>query len=249
MEAARGEMPFLDHLEELRRRLIWSLVVLVALSVGGFFIVTGFDVIGLLERPFHFVLPGQDLLFTSPTTPVLVSLKLGFVVGFILASPFLAWQLWSFFEPALYEHERRLILPAIGLGFILFLIGVAMAYFFVLPFGLDFLLGFQSESLSPIITVDEYLSFATRLILAFGLIFEMPVILVLLSMIGLVTTEGLRKYRRHAVVGLAAASALLTPADVGTMLMLLAPMLLLYEFSIVLVGAMGRRRRPADTEA
>jgi sec-independent protein translocase protein TatC len=89
VEAARGEMPFLDHLEELRRRLIWSLVVLVALSVGGFFVVTGFDVIGLLERPFHYVLPGQDLLFTSPTTPVLVSLKLGFVVGFILASPFL----------------------------------------------------------------------------------------------------------------------------------------------------------------
>jgi sec-independent protein translocase protein TatC len=241
-------MPFLDHLEELRRRLIWSLVVLVALSVGGFFVVTGFDVIGLLERPFHYVLPGQDLLFTSPTTPVLVSLKLGFVVGFILASPFLAWQLWAFFEPALYEHERRLILPAIGLGFVLFLVGIAMAYFFVLPFGLEFLLGFQSQSLSPIITVDEYLSFATRLILAFGLIFEMPVILVLLSMIGLVTTDGLRKYRRHAVVGLAAASALLTPADVGTMLMLLGPMLLLYEFSIVLVRMTGQRRAPAGAE-
>jgi sec-independent protein translocase protein TatC len=241
-------MPFLDHLEELRRRLIWSLVVLVALSVGGFFVVTGFDVIGLLERPFHYVLPGQDLLFTSPTTPVLVSLKLGFVVGFILASPFLAWQLWAFFEPALYEHERRLILPAIGLGFVLFLVGIAMAYFFVLPFGLEFLLGFQSQSLSPIITVDEYLSFATRLILAFGLIFEMPVILVLLSMIGLVTTDGLRKYRRHAVVGLAAASALLTPDDVGTMLMLLGPMLLLYEFSIVLVRMTGQRRAPAGAE-
>ena len=234
-------MPFLDHLEELRSRLIWSLVALVALSVGGYFIVTGFDVIGILERPFHYVLPGQDLLFTSPTTPVVVTFKLSFVVGLILATPFLAWQAWAFFEPALYEHERRMIIPAIGLGFVLFLAGIAIAYFFVLPFGLEFLLGFQSESLSPIITVDEYLRFATRLILAFGLIFEMPVVLVLLSLIGIATADGLRKYRRHAIVALATASALLTPADPGTMLMLFAPMILLYEFSIVLVEVVGRR--------
>lgn len=239
-------MPFLDHLEELRRRLIWSLVALVALSVGGFFIVTGFDVIGILERPFHYVLPGQNLLFTSPTTPVVVTFKLSFVVGLILAAPFLAWQAWAFFEPALYEHERRMIIPAIGLGFVLFLAGIAMAYFFVLPFGLEFLLGFQSESLSPIITVDEYLRFATRLILAFGLIFEMPVGFVLLSLIGIVTADGLRKYRRHAIVGLATASALLTPADPGTMLMLFAPMILLYEFSIVLVDVVGRRGGSRD---
>lgn len=236
-------MPFLDHLEELRRRLIWSLVVLVALSVGGFFVVTGFDVIGILERPFHYVLPDQNLLFTSPTTPVVVTFKLAFVVGLILATPFLAWQAWAFFEPALYEHERRMIIPAIGLGFVLFLAGIAMAYFLVLPFALEFLLGFQSQSLSPIITVDEYLRFATRLILAFGLIFEMPVVLVLMSLIGIATADGLRKYRRHAIVALASCSALLTPADPGTMLMLFAPMILLYEFSIVLVEVIGRRGR------
>jgi len=242
-------MPFLDHLEELRTRLIWSLVALVVLSVGGFFIVTGFDVIGILERPFHYVLPDQDLLFTSPTTPVVVTFKLSFVVGLILATPFLAWQAWAFFEPALYEHERRLIIPAIGLGFVLFLAGIAMAYFFVLPFGLEFLLGFQSESLSPIITVDEYLRFATRLILAFGLIFEMPVALVMLSLIGIASADGLRKYRRHAIVALATASALLTPADPGTMLMLFVPMLLLYEFSILLVEVVGRRDRGSDGRA
>lgn len=246
MSRASGEMPFLDHLEELRKRLIWSLVALVALSVGGFFIVTGFDVIGILERPFQYVLPDQNLLFTSPTTPVVVTFKLSFVVGLILASPFLAWQVWAFFEPALYEHERRMIIPAIGLGFILFLAGIAMAYFLVLPFGLEFLLGFQSESLSPIITVDEYLRFATRLILAFGLIFEMPVGFVLMSLIGVVTAAGLRKYRRHAIVALATASALLTPADPGTMLMLFAPMILLYEFSIFLVDLVGRRDRGGD---
>ena len=242
-------MPFLDHLEELRSRLIWSLATLVALSIAGFFIVTEFDVIGILKRPFEFVLPGRDLLFTSPTTPVLVTFKLAFVVGLILALPVLAWHAWRFFEPALYERERRFVIPAIGLGFVLFLAGIAMAYFFVLPLGLKFLLGFQAESLSPIITVDEYLRFATRLILAFGMVFEMPVVLVLLSMLGIVTSAGLRKYQRHAIVGLAVASAMLTPADPGTMLMLLAPMLLLYELSILLVRMVGRRERRDEQPA
>jgi sec-independent protein translocase protein TatC len=242
-------MPFLDHLEELRGRLIWSLAALVALSIAGFFIVTGLDVIGLLERPFHYVLPGELLRYTSPTTPVIVTFKLSFVVGLILALPILAWHAWAFFEPALYERERRFVIPAITIGFVLFLAGITMAYFFVLPLGLQFLLGFQAESLTPIITVDEYLRFATRLILAFGIVFEMPVVLVLLSMLGLVTPAGLRKYQRHAIVGLAGASALLTPADPGTMLMLLAPMLLLYELSIFLVRLVGRRDRAEESAA
>jgi sec-independent protein translocase protein TatC len=176
-----------------------------------------------------------------------VTFKLAFVVGFILALPVVAYQAWAFFSPALYEHEKRLIIPAIGIGFLLFLAGIAMAYFFVLPLGLNFLLGFQAESLEPIITVDEYLRFATRLILAFGAIFEMPVVLVLLGLLGIVTPDGLRKYRRHAIVGLAVASALLTPADVGTMAMLFTPMILLYEASIwlvqVVVGGRGVERR------
>ena len=242
MKRASGEMPFLDHLEELRTRLIWSLAAVVALSLIGLFLVMNFDVLGILRAPLDRAMPGESLNFTSPTTPVVITFKLAFVVGLILAGPILAWQAWSFFEPALYEHERRMVVPAIGLGFVLFLCGIAMAYFFVLPFGLEFLLGFQTENLTPIITIDEYLRFATRLILAFGVIFEMPVVLVLLSLIGLVTADGLRRYRRHAIVALATVSALLTPADVGTMLMLFAPMILLYESSIFLVDLLGRSR-------
>jgi sec-independent protein translocase protein TatC len=124
---------------------------------------------------------------------------------------------------------------------VLFLAGIAMAYFFVLPLGLKFLLGFQAESLEPIITIDEYLKFATRLILAFGIIFEMPVVLVLLGLLGIVTPEGLRKYRRHAIVILAVSAAVLTPADVGTMFMLFTPMILLYEVSIWLVRLVVKR--------
>ncbi|MDP2469543.1 MAG: twin-arginine translocase subunit TatC [Candidatus Palauibacterales bacterium] len=243
-----GEMPFLDHLEELRKRLIWSLVALVALSIVGFFLVTEFGVLEILERPFHQVLPAEGLRYTSPTTPVVVTFKLAFVVGFVLALPVIAYHTWAFFSPALYEHEKKYIVPAIAVGFVLFLCGIAMAYFLVLPLGLRFLIGFQAETLTPIITVDEYLRFATRLILAFGIIFEMPVILVVLSFMGLVTPAGLRRYQRHALVVLAILSALLTPADVGTMLMLLVPMVLLYELSIWLVRLVGGGRSRSRAE-
>ena len=249
MSTEAAEMPFLDHLEELRRRIIWALLALAICAVLGFFVVTELDVIGILERPFQSVMPGQNLLFTSPTTPVVVTFKLAFVVGFILALPIIAFQAWSFFSPALYEHEKRLVIPAIGVEFLLFLAGIAMAYFFVLPLGLNFLLGFQAESLEPIITIDEYLKFATRLILAFGIIFEMPVVLVLLGLLGIVTPEGLRKYRRHAVVVLAISAALLTPADIGTMFMLFTPMILLYEMSIWLVRIVVRRDETDEPEA
>jgi len=244
-----AEMPFLDHLEELRRRIIWALLALAICAILGFFVVTELDVIGILERPFQQVMPDRNLLFTSPTTPVVVTFKLAFVVGFIMALPVIAFQAWSFFSPALYEHEKRLVVPAIAVGFLLFLAGIAMAYFFVLPLGLNFLLGFQAESLEPIITIDEYLKFATRLIIAFGVIFEMPVILVLLGLLGIVTPAGLRKYRRHAIVILAIAAALLTPADVGTMLMLFTPMILLYELSIWLVQVVVRSDSSGESAA
>lgn len=244
-----AEMPFLDHLEELRRRVIWCLLALVLLSVVGFFLVTEAGILEILERPFNQVLPDEGLRYTSPTTPVVITFKLAFVVGFILSLPVIAYQTWAFFSPALYEHEKRYVIPAITVGFVLFLFGIAMAYFLVLPLGLRFLIGFQAETLTPIITVDEYLRFATRLILAFGLIFEMPVVLVLLSLMGLVTPSGLRKYQRHALVILAIASAMLTPADLGTMFMLLVPMVLLYELSIWLVKIVGGGRARSEEPA
>ena len=249
MAVDMGEMPFLDHLEELRKRVIWSLVAFVVLSIVGFFLVTEFGVLEILEHPFNQVLPDEGLRYTSPTTPVVVTFKLAFVVGFILALPVIAYQAWAFFSPALYDREKKYIIPAITVGFVLFLAGIAMAYFLVLPLGLRFLIGFQAETLTPIITVDEYLRFATRLILALGIIIDMPVVLVLLSFMGIVTPAGHRKYQRHALVTLAQISAVLTPADLGTMFMLLVPMVLLYERSIWLVRLVGGGRvRPRAEE-
>lgn len=250
-----AEMPFLEHLEELRSRLIWVSVSVLTLSVVGFFLVTQFDVIGLLKRPFvqamedlaaspdfTAVIPDGQLLFTSPTEPMSVTLKLAFVVGVILALPIIVYHVWSFLSPALFEREKKAVVPAVIGGFVLFLMGVAMAYFLVLPLGLRFLLGFQTEALTPIITIGEYLRFATRLILAFGIIFELPLVSLLLSFLGIIDASTLKRYRRHAIVGVAIVSAILTPADVLTMLMMMGPLVVLYEFSILLVATVGRRQ-------
>lgn len=248
----RTEMPFLDHLDELRTRLIWSIAAVGVASVAGFFLVTELELIRLLEAPIRDHIPGEKLMYTSPTTPVVVTFKLAFVTGVVLALPVVAYQVWAFLSPALLERERRYVIPGLWVGFLLFLAGVAMAYFVVLPLGLGFLLSFQAGSLEPIITVDEYLSFATRMLLAFGLIFEMPVVLVLLSLVGVVTPDGLRRYRRHGLVAIALVAAILTPADIGTMLLMMAPMVMLYEASIWLVALIGRRtgggRRTSEAE-
>ncbi len=250
-----GEMPFLEHLEELRSRLIWMGGSVLVLSIVGFFLVTTFDVIGLLKVPFveameqltaspdfTTVSPDGQLLFTSPTEPMSVTLKLSFVVGVIMAMPIIIYHVWGFMSPALFEREKKAVIPAVLGGFVLFLMGVAMAYFLVLPLGLRFLLGFQTQSLTPMITIGEYLRFATRLILAFGIIFELPLVSLLLSFLGIINADTLRRYRRHSLVGVAVLSAILTPADVLTMLMMMGPLVLLYEFSILLVATVGRRQ-------
>jgi sec-independent protein translocase protein TatC len=237
-----GEMPFLEHLDELRSRLIWMGVTVLTLSVAGFFIVTELDVIGLLKLPIVPLVPEGMLLYTSPTEPMAVTLKLSFVVGIILSAPVLIYHIWGFLAPALFEHEKKAVIPAVIGGFLLFLLGVAMAYFLVLPLALQFLLGFQTQALAPIITIGEYLRFATRLILAFGIIFELPLVALMLSMLGLIDAGSLRKFRRHAIVAVSLLSALLTPADVGTMLMMMVPLLVLYEISVLLVAFVDRRR-------
>ena len=170
----QAEMPFLDHLDELRSRLIWSLVALIVGLVLGLVAVAEFNVLGIVERPIRDLLPSESLSFTSPVTPFFITLKLGFIVGLMLVFPFLTYQAWRFLSPALYENERRFAVPSIAIGTLLFMGGVAMAYFVVLPLGLKILLGFYSDQLTPVIMIGEYLNFATKLIPAFGLIFEMP---------------------------------------------------------------------------
>lgn len=245
-----GEMPFLDHLEELRWRLIWSLIAVLVCAVAGFFLVTRLDVLGILIEPIKPFLHGGKLKFLSPTEPFFITLKLAISVGLVLASPIVVYQVWAFLAPALLPHEKRIIVPALYLGLVLFGLGVLMSYKIVLPMTLDFTMGFQTESLEQSIVIGEYLGFVTRLLLAFGGVFELPVVILILSSMGLVTPEFLAGKRRHAVVIITVLASVLTPGDVITLtLMMMVPLILLYEFSIFLSRLVTRRRRVAQAAA
>jgi sec-independent protein translocase protein TatC len=244
------EMPFLDHLEELRWRILWSLIALVA-GVGiGFWLVTYFDVLKLLIRPIEPLLDGSKLKYLSPTDPFFLTLKLALTVGLLLALPVIVYQIWAFVSPALLPREKKAIVPALYLGLLLFMAGAAMAYFLALPVTLRFMMGFQLESLEQNIVASDYLGFVIRLLLAFGFVFELPVVLLVLGLLGLVSSKGLASKRRHAIVLSTVGASLITPGDVVVLtVFLMIPLILLYEFSILLVKLVEGRRSDAESAA
>jgi sec-independent protein translocase protein TatC len=240
--SSSGEMPFLDHLEELRWRILWSLAAVIFFSMGAFVAVTELNIIGWLMHPIQPWLQDGKLIYLGVTDPLFITFKLALAIGLIIASPVVFYHVWSFLSPALLPKEKRAIVPALYLGVLLFAGGVALAYYVALPFTIQFMLGFQTESLSPTITAAAYFSFVTRLLLAFGVIFELPVVIMVLAAIGLVTSSFLRAKRRYAFAGMAILSAMITPGDAITAtLVLLGPLLLLYEFSILLARVVERR--------
>ena len=236
-------MPFLDHLEELRWRILYSLLALVVGTLVGWVIVEHVDVIGLLIEPIKPLIPGGKLRVTSPTDPFFITLKFAFVMGLVLASPVVGYQAWAFLTPALYERERRLIIPALSVGALLFLGGASAAYLWVLPRALGVLLSFQQKVFDPLITADKYFAFAAQLIIAFGVITELPLVVVILAILGLVTPQFLARNRRYAIAISAVAAALLAPPDAVSMLLMMVPLWLLYEVSIWCAWVVEKRRR------
>jgi sec-independent protein translocase protein TatC len=237
-----GEMPFLDHLEELRWRIFYMLISVGIGTIVGFLLVQYLGVMELLIRPIRPMLSTGELAYFSPATPFFVTLKLALVVGILLALPIVVYQLWAFLSPGLRPEEKRVIVPSLYFGLVLFCLGVAMAYFFVLPLALIFLAGFQQQFLVPTIEVGEYLGFVTRILIAFGAVFELPVVVMILSVLGIVTPEFLRSKRRHSIVGITVLASLLTPGDIASTLLMMAPMMILYEVSIFISAAIYRRR-------
>jgi len=236
-------MPFLDHLEELRWRILYSLLAVVVGTLVGWVIVEHVDVIALLIQPIKPLIPGGKLRVTSPTDPFFITLKFAFVVGLVLASPVVGYQAWAFLTPALYERERRLIIPALSAGALLFLAGASAAYLWVLPRALAVLLSFQHDVFDPLITADKYFAFAAQLIIAFGVVTELPLVVVILAILGLVTPQFLARNRRYAIAISAVASALLAPPDAVSMLLMMGPLWLLYEVSIWCAWVVEKRRR------
>ena len=250
MTAPGGEMPFLDHLEELRARLLRALGAVVVGFGVGLWLVDRLNLVALLKAPIEPFLPSGKLVFTSPTEPLMIVFKLGFVVGLLLASPVLIYQAWAFLSPALYDRERKVILPALVAGLGLFLVGATLGYVFVVPQALRVFFSFQAESLLPMITFDAWFGFALQIILALGVSFELPLVIIILAALGVVTPSDLHRFRRYAVVLSFIAGAVLSPgADVFSMLMMTAPLLLLYEIGVAGAALIARRRLKADRAA
>src|SRR6476661_8637677 len=252
MTGSPGEMPFLDHLEELRWRILRSLAAIVVGFALGLWLVQHFQIVNLLKHPIAPYLTGAGgkLVVTRPTEPVMIVFKLGFLVGLVLASPVILWQTWAFLAPALYAREKRALVPSLFVGLVLFLTGMVLAYLFVVPQALRVLFSFQSEAIAPFITYDAYFSFVLQVTLALGLSFELPLIIIILSWLGVVGPAELNRFRRYAIVLAFFAGAVLSPGtDVLSMTMMTLPLMVLYEVGFAGSLILHRRRRRAERES
>lgn len=245
----KAEMPFLDHLEELRRRILWSLLALGVCFGAGLAAVHYLDVTRFLLEPGQEVMgPDWQLIYLAPADAFFVFLKISLTVGLVLASPIIVYQVWAFLAPALEKREKRTILPALFMGLVLFLIGVALAYFLALPLTLRFLTGFMADFMVPNLTAAGYFGFVVQLLLGFGILFELPVVILVLSVLGVVTPAFLRSKRRHAIVILTVVAAMLSPGDMVQLTVLaMVPLILLYEFSIWLSALAWRGREERES--
>lgn len=240
MSDQQNGQTLVDHLAELRDRLIrsaWA-IALATILCWAF----SEQLFNIVRAPIAPYLDTGGLVFTGPMDKFVAHMKMAVLGGVIIACPVWIYQAWMFVAPGLYSHERKYSMMFIGAGSGLFVTGCLFVYFAVLPMAFKFLLTFGGSTDKPMITINEYVSFFMTTTLVFGAAFELPLVIVLLGAIGLVDQKFLREKRRYAVVGLAILSAIITPPDVLSMLMLLVPLWALYEISILMVGFSSKRR-------
>jgi sec-independent protein translocase protein TatC len=243
-------MSVIEHLTELRRRIIVSAVAIILGMVVAF---VGKDfVFGIIKRPLVRMEGVEaDLVTFSPTEPFMTVLKVSIYAGILLALPIVLWQVWAFIMPALYEREKKSVLPYVIFTTLLFVAGVVFAYSVVLPVGLSFLVGYGGDIFVQQLRASEYISFVSLFVLAFGVVFEMPAVMLMLTRAGIVDHHRLRSVRKYAIVAIAAAAMVLTPSqDPVSMLLMMGPLIVLYEVGIVLSRISSRRqaKRNAATE-
>lgn len=229
------EESFISHLIELRTRLIRALigVGLVSLCLMPF----SSQIYDLLAAPMMAALPqGAKMIATGVVAPFFVPLKVTLLVGFLIALPWVLWQIWAFVAPGLYAHEKRLAGPLVIASTLLFFLGMAFCYFFVFGTVFKFIAGFSPKSILPAPDIEQYLSFVMTMFLAFGVTFEVPIVVILLVKIGLVTVAKLREIRSYVIVAAFVIAAVVTPPDVSSQIMLAVPMCLLYEIGILVAS-------------
>lgn len=240
------KQPFMSHLEELRKRLI-----VCAITVGvGFVIAYIFSehLFQLLILPLKEVMPeGGQLIFTNLPEMFFAYLKVAFIAGILASAPLIFYQIWLFVAPGLYRKEKKYLIPFVVSSTFLFVGGALFGYFVVFPFGFKFFIGFANEYVKALPSVKQYLSFSIKLLFAFGVVFELPVVIFFLAKIGVVTPELLRKKRKYAILLTFALAAILTPPDVITQCMMAVPLIVLYEIGI-LVAILARKKKQEDRE-
>jgi sec-independent protein translocase protein TatC len=239
------KLPLTTHLQELRKRLILSFIAVG----GGFALCYTFaeKIFDILAAPLLEMMPqGGSLIFTSVAEAFFTYMKVAFVAGLILASPFVLYQIWAFVAPGLYRHEKKYVVPFVLAGSFFFALGIFFGYYVALPIGFKFLLGFATDFIKPLPSMKEYLSFSIKFLLAFGLVFEFPVVLVLLARIGVVDARTLARQRKYAILLIFVFAAILTPPDIVSQVIVALPMIGLYELSILLSKLFGKKSPPAQ---
>ena len=251
-EIDESAAPLIEHLTELRSRLIRSVVAFAICMILAFTVAT--DIFNFLANPIVEMLKenGQapDLIFTGLQQGFMVNIRISLFGGFIVSFPYISFQLWKFVAPGLYKDEKSAFLPFLLASPILFLLGSAFAFYIVMPLAFDFFLGFQQENeeISDLVgitylgTINEYLGLTMKFIIAFGLCFQLPVLLTLMGKAGLVTSEVLARSRKYAVVGILVLAAVVTPPDVITQIILFTVVYALYEVSVILVKWVEKKR-------
>ncbi len=239
---------FLSHLIELRQRLVRSLVVFLIACVPALYFSS--QLYDLLAMPLINSLPqGSRMIATGVVTPFLIPMKIAFMVAFLVVLPYLLYQAWAFVAPGLYAHEKRLVLPLVVSSTFLFLCGMLFSYFIVFRRVFAFIARFAPKSIMVAPDIEAYFNFVLGMFLAFGLAFEVPVVVVLLVMTGLVSVEQLRAWRGYVVVGIFIVAAIVTPPDVVSQVALALPMCLLYEVGILFGKVAVRRRKEREAAA
>jgi sec-independent protein translocase protein TatC len=239
---------FISHLIELRSRLMWAMGTVLVVFVC--LLPWAADVYDLLARPMIATLPaGTKMIATGVITPFMVPLKVTLLAAFMLALPAILYQAWAFVAPGLYTHEKKFALPLIVASTVLFLLGVAFCYFFVFNTVFKFINQFAPASITPAPDIEQYLNFVMTMFLAFGVTFEVPVVVVVLVRFGIVSLQKLRDFRPYAIVGAFIVAAVVTPPDVTSQFMLALPMCLLYELGLFVARFVGKRPTPMPGES
>jgi sec-independent protein translocase protein TatC len=239
---------FLSHLVELRTRLMRSMIAVVVVLLCLFPFAK--DIYAFLAQPLLQKLPaGATMIATDVTGTFLVPLKVTLMASFLVALPYVLWQAWAFVAPGLYHHEKRLALPVLVSSVVFFFVGMCFAYFLVFPVMFSFFAGYTPAGVTMMTDIDKYLSFILTMFLAFGITFEVPVIVIVLVRLRVVSLEKLRAIRSYVIVGAFIVGAVFTPPDVLSQLMLAVPLWLLYELGLLLARFVSVPAPEGETEA